>query len=441
MTDTTTDSHIDGHIEDPSGTVDMGRTAPEHFSQGLQVQTYSLGVLKQPDVNLGSFANLKGIEGKMNTALGNARSNAKSYLDNCLPLSIKTLADIQSYFDVQDALAELLDAKDVDQSIELANATCATAKGYKDNANVVVTKLINLRDGFSHDAREFTSFKSQLNSVVSEDDVVLASLDGQLAEIDKKIGIAIAGAITSGFVTAGGLFIIAVGAIPAFITAGTSTPLVLIGVGITAAGVAGAVGSGVAIGVLASQKSALMQQQVSLKDEVKFPSGLQTTFDGLSNGAGASAGACQGMANSWGLLSSHLEKFIEDVTKARTADEKAMQISKTRNLFLSVAQKDVVRIQEDLKRISGALAGTGNYSGGTTLEEALKLAQHHVIEKARAPSLSMMVGMASTASMASTANMAGMTLRRAALPIPGVSPKRARALEIMRGIGVDVRSF
>lgn len=321
-------------------------------SQALVIQGYALSALQQPLVDFSGFNNLKDNEDSVNNSLKAAKDHANNYLNTLQPSLIKKITDIQEYFNVQNALGQALQP-DMDNKtvIMLLDAVQSQAVGYQSDAKALVLDLQKFRTTLSSDASNFNRVVADLNTAVNGDHGALADLSHQLDELDSKIGGAIAGIAISGLAIAGGAFLVAVGGIADFVTAGASTPLVLAGVGIVATGVGGAVGGSIALANLMDAKGNLLRQKSQLTDEVNLATGMKSGFSSLATHAEGAMQSTQEMANAWGFLSNHLGALIKDIEKGKTS------AGALRTLFLTAAQGDVKNIQTDITTISGQLAG------------------------------------------------------------------------------------
>jgi hypothetical protein len=359
---------------DATGAMDTANKV--YASQALILQSYMLSVLKQPKVDFGSLANLKPLEGNINGSLDRAVTNANWYLDQLLPDAIQTIANINAYFNLQNALVTALQpGADARTTISLLKTVQDKASAYQSQAATVVGDLGRLRTALSQDSAAFNGFVTQLNTAVGGDTGVLQSVSQQLDSVDSKISGAVAGTVVSGLVIAGGIFVICVGGIAGFVTAGTSTPLVLLGVGIVVGGVAGEVASAVTLSNLMKLKADLLAQQSQLKAEVNLALGLQSGFQGLASAAGDAAAASQQMANAWGSLDDHLGNLIDNVQSGQT-DAAAL-----RTLFQTAAQGDVKNIQSDVTTIQNQLAGVQQVSGGNDVATAIVQAAKNAAPK------------------------------------------------------------
>jgi hypothetical protein len=324
----------------------------QQSSQALIVQGYALSVLQQPNVDFSGFPKLKANQDEMNAGIASAKGNANLYLNTILPNMITTIANIDAYFQTQNALATALaPGTDVQTAIALIRAVQEQAQTFQAQSNGVVTSLQSLRTGISTDASNFNSYVTKLNAAVNGDNGVLSSINDQLGSIDGKIAGAAVGVALSGLAIAGGVFMVLVGSIAEFVTAGTSTPLVVAGVGVIAAGVGGEVGASIALANLLQLKGDLLSQKSQLTSEVNLATGISSGFKSLADGATAAVQATQEMANAWSLLGDDLGSLVNSLTKGQTT------VDALRTLFVTAAQGNVKTVQQDVITIKGQLTG------------------------------------------------------------------------------------
>lgn len=330
----------------------LGDANKNSGGQAAVMQGYALSVQRQTKVNFGDFENLKKFESDMNAGISSAQDRAKGFLDRTLPNLIKQSTDIDGYFNLQNALGEALDpSAPAREGIAMMEAAQEQAQSYQSNAKGLVMDLNGLRDGLNGDASNFQTYVQNLNAAVDGDNGVLASINSQLDTMDGKIAGAIAGTALSGLTILGGGLMIAIGAIAEFVTAGTSTALVIAGVGVVAVGVAGEVASALTLSAMLNQKADLLQRKSSLQAEVKLAQGVSTGFRTLANGAASSAEAAQQMANAWSGLDQHLGNLIGHLKSGQT------DVDGMRRLFQAAARGDVKNVQADSRLIQAQLAG------------------------------------------------------------------------------------
>jgi non-hemolytic enterotoxin B/C len=330
---------------------DMNSAVKGQSGQALILQTYALTVERQPLIDFGAETRLKEVQGNINGVLGRAKDHAKIYLAEIQPAAIGTITRVDRYFNMQVALTKLLKSgQDRATLLRTLRAIEEQSLSFKTEADDVARRLQVLRGSLSEDASEFERFRITLHEITDADGGLIKDLENQVKDIDGKMAGAIAAAVVSGVAVAGGIFLVCVGTIAGFVTAGTSTPLAVLGGTLIVGGVAGSVGAGIAIATLASQKNALLLRQSTLTSEVKFAQALDGTFTTLSNGAAGAAQAAQHMANAWNGLSGHLRNLADDLEAGR-ADQELLE------LYVTTAESDVNDIKGDVRIIKQQLAG------------------------------------------------------------------------------------
>lgn len=335
-----------------SSAANVGTSAKAQSSNALIVQNYALSVQAQPVVDLAGYEGLAKYQTEINKALGDAKDSAHLYLNTTLPKAIVTIANIDSYFQTQNALAEALaPGTDKETAIALLKAVQEEATDFHKQAVSVTGDMQDLRDRFSRGSADLSRSAKDLSIAVDGDNGVLASISDQLSDIDGKIAGAITGVVLSGLAVAGGIIMIGVGALAEAVTGGLATALVVGGIAVTAAGIGGEVGASIALSGLLDAKSGLLTQRARLNAETTLAAGLSSGLGGLSSAAGNAAVATQGMANAWNLLGDDLTNLIGDLTKGQTTSDAL------RRLFATAAQGVVRTVQGDVVVIRGQLAG------------------------------------------------------------------------------------
>jgi hypothetical protein len=356
--------------DDATSAMDQGSKAQS--SQALILQAYALSVLQQPLLNLNTKS-LEPLQNDMNASLKAAMAHANNYKNVILPSMLTSLTSMNQYFNLQNALATALTpSTDQKTTVAALNAVLDQANGYKSDAVSLQQQLAGLSSDISGDASKFNGFVTQLNAALNGDNGVLTDLQNQLGSIDGKIDGAITGTVLSGLAILGGAFLIAVGAIADFVTAGTSTPLIIAGIGIVATGVGGEVASAVTLSNLINMKADMLRQQAQLQAEVQLAAGLQSGYTSLSNAAVSAATAAQQMSNAWGLLGGHLSNLITDVEKGK------QNAGTLQTLFLTAAKGAVADVQTDITTIDRQLTGAQQVatpSNATIAQQVVQMAQ------------------------------------------------------------------
>ncbi|MEM9619765.1 MAG: HBL/NHE enterotoxin family protein [Pseudomonadota bacterium] len=346
-------------------------TLSNHATQASIVQAHSLMIQQQPSIDLSSFKNLKPFQTDINNTISGAKQHATTYLNIILPAMIKQTTNMDGYFNVQNALGAALNPdEDAKKAVALIKIAQDKAQQYKTDATGLVQRLNTLRTNFSTDASNFTTYTGKLNAAVNGDNGLMKSIDGTLSSMDGDIAGAITGIALSGLTILAGGLMIAVGAIAELVTAGTSTALVVAGVGVAAAGVAGEVASSITLSNLLDEKGKLLAQKSSLTAEVNFALGLTSNFKMIAGSAKGAAAATQDMASAWTTLENHLGNLSSSLEQGKTT------VDDVRRLFQAAAKGDVKNIQHDLSTIEQQLSGVRqdintNKSPGVIIRESL----------------------------------------------------------------------
>lgn len=325
-----------------------------HSQQALIVQGYALSVLQQPHVDFAGFVQLKPRQDEINGGIDRAKTHAKTYLDTILPALIGQIANVDAYFNVQDAIPKALStSSDPKTAIRFMKIAAERSRQYQTDAEGLVAQLQKLRTDLSSDSAAFAGFVANLNAAVEGDQGVLASIDKQLSSIDGKIAGAISGTVLSGLAIFGGAFLIVLGAATEIFTGGASTAAIAGGVGLLATGIGGEVASAITLAKLIDLKSDLIGRKAKLKAEVALASTISSGFNSLSEGAAGAAAATQLMANAWSGLGDHLGNLIVDLEQGAVGD------ADIRALFQAAAAGDVADVRRDVGVIKQQLTGAG----------------------------------------------------------------------------------
>ncbi len=339
-------------VQSKTTSADLKSTLSNHVTQAALVQAHSLMIQQQPSVDLSGFDNLKTFQTDINNTIGSAKQHATTYLNVILPAMISQTTDMDGYFNVQNALGAALNPdEDAKQAVVLIKIAQERAQQYRIDARSLVIQLNTLRTNFSMDASRFTTFTGRLNAAVNGDDGLMKTIDGTLSSLDGNIAGAITGIALSGLTILAGGLMIAVGAIAELFTAGTSTALVVAGVGVAAAGIAGEVASSITLANLLDEKGKLLAQKSQLKAEVNFALGLTSNFSTIANSVKGAAAATQDMASAWTTLENHLGNLSTSLEQGKTS------VDDVRRLFQTAAKGDVKNIQSDLTTIQRQLSG------------------------------------------------------------------------------------
>ena len=337
----------------PSTVAKTVNNANKHqTSQALIIQNYANSVNEQPMVNFSGEKNLFKYEQEVNTGLQTAQGHANNYLNKIQPSIITNISNIGNYYALHDAVTTALPAGATEAEwLQALTALETQSKTYKTHSNQIVKDLETLRTGLSTDSAQFTKVVTELNAAINGDHGVLDSIRSQLSTIQSQIDGAIAGTALSGLAIAGGVFMIAVGAVTDFVTAGASTPLVIGGVAVVAAGVAGEVASAITLESLNNEKAKLLTEKANLKAEVTLATGIEGGYQSLHNQVSVAVKAATGMLSAWESLSADLGSMITDLNKGITSP------GFLRTLFLTAANTTVKTVIADISTIKQQMSG------------------------------------------------------------------------------------
>ncbi len=342
-------------------------------SQGLIIQTYANSVIEQPNVDFSGSKNeqLKTFQTQINAGLKTAQDHANNYLENIQPKIIKNISNIGNYYALNNAVpATLPPGSTAEEWISSLTVLQTQSVQYQNDAKGLVSLLFKLSTDLKADVASFTKTVSSLNDVVNGDNGIIASDDKELSSIQGKIDAAIAGVVTSGIAIIGGTFLIVVGSVADFVTAGTSTPVVVGGIGILTTAIGGEAASAFTLAKLNGEKARLLEEEAQLTVEVKLALGISIGYQGLMNQADMAVKAATEMQIAWELLSNDLGSLICDLQNG------IMSVEQVRTLFLTAANTVVQIVISDINIIKGQLTGVTSIvaAPGQTVGQALMAA-------------------------------------------------------------------
>jgi hypothetical protein len=333
-------------------------------SQGLIIQTYANSVNEQPDVDFSGIEKsipdsekdkkdkLENLQKEINNGLKTAQGHANNYLENIQPKIIQNISNIGNYYALNNAVpAALPPGSTAAQWISNLTILQTQSVLYQNDAKNVVASLGKLSTDLTMDVRSFMRTVTSLNEFVNGNNGVLASDDRMLRSIQTRLDAAIAGVVTSGLAIIGGAFLIAVGSVADFVTAGTSTPVVVGGIGILTSGIGGEAASAVVLAELNNEKRKLLEEEARLTAEVKLAMGISSGYQGLENQAKMAVEAATQMQLAWEFLSNDLGSLISDLQNG------IMSVEQVRTLFLTAANTVIQTVISDINTIKGQLTG------------------------------------------------------------------------------------
>lgn len=348
---------------------EMMQSNSAQSSAGLLLQSYCNTVLSQPKVNFAGFESLAPLQTEVNAGLATAQGRASHYLDDIQPLIIRNITNMSSYFDLHSAVATSLPPNATKKEwLDALAAVKEAADGYQGDATNVVGQLRDLHKGLTSDVASFTSVVTRLNAAVDGDNGVLAGIEKQLNEIDGKMAGAITGIVLSGLATVGGAIMILVGALAEAVTGGAATALVVGGVAVLAAGVGGAIGSGLVLGGMLNAKAELITNRSKLQADVRMAQGMSSGFKALGEHAGTAVEAASSMRNAWQFLGDDLSSLSSNLDKGIVSTDVLRQI------WLTTANTSITRVRGDIDTIKAQMTGTqlSQAPKGVTISQFVK---------------------------------------------------------------------
>jgi len=330
----------------------MSQSSKGQISQGLLIQNYCNSVKEQPQISFGGQPHLAQYQFQINQALVGANAHADNYLNVVQPMIINNLSNMQNYFLLHQTIPLACpEGSTVALWIATLSAIQEQSQDYVALVKTTVTNITNLYKSLATDSAAFSTIVSNLNTAVNGDNGALASLESQVNTIQAQIDGAIAGTALSALAIVAGAFIAAVGGITDFVTAGASTPVLLGGIALVAAGVGGEAASAITLKNLNDEKANILQQEASLTAEVKLAKGVSTAYGSLQNQAGQAVTAATAMKNAWDVMESGLGNLIGDLQKG-IQDPGAL-----RTLYLAAANGILQQVIADITTIDGQMAG------------------------------------------------------------------------------------
>ena len=344
-------------------------------SQGLIIQAYSNSINQQPKVDFSGTPSLKLLQGQINSGLDLAQEHANEYLNVIQPNLIQNISNIGNYYALHNAVPTTLPPGSTDQEwLSTLMALKEQAQDYESDAKNVVVSLKRLTADLSTDTRNFSEIVKNLNSAVNGDNGVMASIDNELATIQNGIDDAIGGIVMSSLSVVGGVIMIVVGAVAEFEKAGTSTALIIGGIGFLAAGVGGEVAAGITLANMNDEKAKLLAKKATLKEEVKLALGQSNAYTSFKNQADDALDASKDMSSAWAFLGDDLDTMSKDLSKG------IINTGQLRNTFLTFANTQLTRVVHDIDTIKAQLSGVINVPAkhGQSLSQTLReLSQKH----------------------------------------------------------------
>ena len=292
------------------------------MSQALIIESYCQKVILQPPINFDGNDKLQDSQDKINVALSKSQENARFYLDQLQPQIIKVLVNVKTFAIVEKNVAAAIRRADsMDKIITSIQTALNSSQKYEEEAKNVVINLTAFQKQVAQDATVYKGILDELNLLIDGEQGILQDYNEKLKTIENSItemSLLIAGGAIG---ILAGSFLIAVGAISSFVTAGTSLKIAAGGVALLVAGVGATAGGAVSLAALLDEKSNLVRSINTVKQQTKVAREYVTTFGDLSTGATNSVQAGQQMINGWNLLAAELKSLYDLLKETSSADD------------------------------------------------------------------------------------------------------------------------
>ncbi|WP_405638385.1 alpha-helical pore-forming toxin family protein [Streptomyces sp. NBC_01178] len=328
------------------------------------VQTHALSIMQQPKPDFSRIDNekVRSFQGTVQGALNKAADNAGKYLWTVQPESIALLAKVENYFVTLGAFSETLkDEEDPDAMVQMLRFLREQAGEFTDETRRVASGTDRMVTAFSDDKRGFTECAVEINTLVSGENGILEDLRRDLENVNEKITAASVGAVVSGSAILTGAAFIVIGCCTSIFTGGLSLGVAIGGGVLILGGLAGGIGSGIALANLYDEKKELLAKQERLESGVKLLTACSAGLADLGAQAGGVATALQNTANSWTILRESLNSAADNIEKAGRA-----QSDFVRKSFLRTIERSLPRNLEQLRNTRNALIGMKTVSQPNT---------------------------------------------------------------------------
>jgi hypothetical protein len=324
------------------------------ISQSLIVQSYCQKLLMQAPINFGGATKLKDSEDKINKGLRKAQDNAHFYLDVLQPKLIQALMNVK-HFAIREKVAaqSIRIADSMDDILKYIKRPLESAEKYEQDAKDVLEGLKKFKRQLAEDAALYQGVVDELNTLLDGEEGLLEGYQTELKKIEGSIidmSLLIA---SGGLAILGGAFLIAVGTISSFVTAGTSLHLAAAGGIMLLGGIGVTAGGSVALAGLLDQKSALVNSSNTVKQQAKVAREYVTAFEDLRRGAHDSVEAVQPMINGWTQLAVGLKSLYDELSATSSDDS----ISLAQDYFASYIDGQMNSIMVSIDNINAQMAG------------------------------------------------------------------------------------
>lgn len=346
---------------DSNPATNLGDTTAKAATSGTIVQSYCTLIAQQPRIVIPASVASK--LPPVNDYLTLAQTNANDYLTNVQPKILIVVTDVAGYAAQFGQFSTIITGKINDwkggstsarqDALDLLQALQQALQTKLSNVNGVKTALGGFQSKLNIDISNFNTASSQADVVIGGDQGAIAELNNQIDDMDKRIAGAATGVALSGLTIIGGGLMIAAGAIASFLTAGTSTPLVVAGVAVVVVGAAGLTASSIVLASLIDAKAKLISDKTALDADLKFLTNFKSTMGTVGTSATEAATQINNMSNAWGLLSGNLGNVIGSIQQARDYSQLPVVVQ----AYLNTAGSQWSQVQTSTQIIQQQMTG------------------------------------------------------------------------------------
>ncbi|MEV7269388.1 HBL/NHE enterotoxin family protein [Streptomyces bacillaris] len=333
----------------------IGQGAAAQGSLTALVQAYAMSVMQQPRPDFSRISNeeVRAQQGPARRALDNAANSSRKYLNVVMPESLDVLQKVENYYLTLGSFTESI--KDEDDPVALAE----TLRDLRDEAGSLMdatkastASMTGIVSSFNSDKQSFDECAIKINSLLDGEKGALATLQKQLDDVNASITAAsVAGAVGTGAALTGAAMII-VGCCTSIFTGGLSVAVAIGGGVLLIGGLVGTGGSAIALANLHDQKRRLLDDQKQLEGTVRMMTTCGAGLADLGTQAGGAATALQNNTNSWTMLTQSLNSAANNIEKAGRAEKKS-----TRDRWVKTVERSAPRTLEQLKETRQAIMG------------------------------------------------------------------------------------
>ena len=339
----------------------VGQAVKELASAGLTVQSYCVGLQQQQLLLLP--ADLQQEMPDVNGYIRIAQANAGQYLNKVQPNIIAVISDVGGFSTMFPVFAEKINGylaawssgseDNKKKALEAINGLKQVINEKGKSVLSVSTDIGTVQGLLSTDVSHFDEVSNACANHITGDKGELAELEKQISSINGRIAGASVGVGLSGLAIVGGVFVILIGSIASFVTAGTSTSLVVAGGIIAGAGVAGLVASSVVLAELIKSKGDLLRRKAMLDNYVLTLEGCKSNVDLLSAGASEAADKLVGMKNAWDGFGGDLAQVEKSIIEAEKYSKMPFMVQS----YFETAQKQWEAVNTDIDIVKKQMAG------------------------------------------------------------------------------------